>query len=149
MLQNIDNTDLDNFNVSIVNIRSLKGHEMTDANRLRLLTNQIESDGVLQRPIVADKQTNVILDGHHRTAALQLLGCSRIPVCYVDYSDECIGMKCTAKNLQIQKSDVIKAATKGTPFPPKSTWHYLVLQGVIEHISCIQKRVDVPLEKLK
>ncbi len=135
--------------VSVVEIRKLKGHEMIDERRLEDLRREIEVDGILKKPIVADKQTNVILDGHHRTAALLSLGCLKIPVCYVDYDDEHIGLRTESFGIQITKSMVIDAALRDEPFPPKSTWHYLALSEGIEHISCIQRRVDIPLQNLK
>ena len=141
--------NMERFDVSVIEIVKLKGHEMIDKRRLEDLRKEIEFDGILKKPIVADKQTNVILDGHHRTAALLSLGCLKIPVCYVDYDDEHIGLRTEDIGIQITKSMVIEAALRGELFPPKSTWHYLTHSGIIEHISCIQRRVDIPLEELR
>ena len=140
---------LDNVGVSIVEISRLKGHERTDEDRLRNLRDEIKSDGMLMRPIVVDEKTNVILDGHHRMEALGLLGCSRIPVCYVDYNSERIGVLCMNKDLEITKSKVIEAALKDEPFPPKSTWHYITSSKTLNHVSYIQRRVDIPLADLR
>ncbi|MDH5441817.1 MAG: ParB N-terminal domain-containing protein [Candidatus Bathyarchaeota archaeon] len=140
---------LDNIGVSIVEISRLKGHERTDEVRLRNLRDEIKSDGMLMRPIVVDEKTNVILDGHHRIKALSLLGCSRIPVCYVNYNSERIGVLCMNKDLEITKSKVIEAALKDEPFPPKSTWHYITSSKTLNHVSYIQRRVDIPLTDLK
>jgi len=140
---------LDSVGVSIVEISRLKGHERTDEVRLRNLRDEIKSDGVLMRPIVVDEKTNVILDGHHRMEALGLLGCSRIPVCYVDYNSERIGVLCMNKDLEITKSKVIEAALKDEPFPPKSTWHYITSSKTLNHVSYIQRRVDIPLADLR
>jgi len=140
---------LDNTGVSIVEISRLKGHERTDEVRLRNLRDEIRSDGMLMRPIVVDEKTNVILDGHHRIEALILLGCSRIPVCYVDYNSERIGVLCMNKDLEITKSKVIEAALKDEPFPPKSTWHYITSSKTLNHVSYLQRRVDIPLTDLK
>jgi hypothetical protein len=140
---------LHNIDVSIVEISRLRGHERTDEVRLRNLRDEIESDGMLMRPIVVDGKTNVILDGHHRIRALSLLGCSRIPVCYVDYNSERIGVLCMNKDLEITKSKVIEAALKYEPFPPKSTWHYITSSKTLNHVSYIQRRVDIPLTDLK
>ena len=137
------------FDVSVIEIGKLKGHEMVDGRRLEDLRKQIEADGILKKPIVADKQTNVILDGHHRTAALLSLGCLKIPVCYVDYDDDHIGLRTDAVGIEITKPMVIEAALRGEPFPPKSTWHYLSICNGTEHISCIQRRVDIPLQNLR
>ena len=46
--------------------------------------------GICKHPVIVDKETRVVLDGMHRVAALQHLGCKLIPVCLVDYSNPSI-----------------------------------------------------------
>lgn len=135
--------------ICLVDISSLKPHERTDDIRLKNLSNEIKIDGVLKKPIVVDEKTNTIIDGHHRVEALRALGCTRIPVCYVDYMCDKIGLKTTAKDAEITKYRVIEAALNNNPFGPKSTWHYIKNSNSIRHISCIQCRVDIPLEILR
>lgn len=137
------------FRICFTEISSLRPHECTDSTRLRNLCKEILLDGILKKPIVVDEKTNTIIDGHHRVEALRLLGYTKIPVCYVDYMCENIGLKTTAKNTVITKEKVIEAALANNPFRPKSTWHYIKLSSNIRHISYIQKRVDMPLETLK
>lgn len=135
--------------VRTVKISTLKGHEKVDAQKLADLKNQIESDGILKRSIAVDVNTNVVLDGHHRTAALKLLGCSKIPVLFVDYKSSEIGVKTSEKGEECPKSRVIEAALKGQLLSPKSTWHYVKVSKDIAHISQVETLVDVPLERLE
>lgn len=135
--------------ICLVNISSLKPHERTNGARLKALKDEILLDGVLKRPIVIDEKTKVIIDGHHRVEALRLLGCTRIPVCCVDYTCDRIGLKSNSRNMEITKDKVIEAALNNNPFDPKSTWHYLKIKSGIRHISCIQARIDIPLILLK
>jgi hypothetical protein len=62
-------------------------HEETIPKDLRKLKINIEKDGVLKAPIIVDKNTNIVLDGMHRTAALNSIGCNYSCVCYVDYKN--------------------------------------------------------------
>lgn len=137
------------FKICLTEISVLKPHERIDDARLKNLSEEILSDGILKRPIVVDEKTKIIIDGHHRVEALKMLGCTKIPVCYVDYMCESIDLKTTAKNMVITKNKVIEAALNNNPFNPKSTWHYIKFPNNIKHISYIQKRVDIPLEALK
>ena len=137
------------FNVRVVEISLLRGHERLDAKRLNNLKAEIRSDGILKRPIAVDVNTNVVLDGHHRIGALRLLGCFRIPVLFVDYESPRIGVKTSENGQEYPKQKIIEAASKGELLPPKSTWHYVTFSKEIVHISKIQERVDVPLEDLK
>jgi len=144
-----NNNALIRTRICLVDISSLKAHERTDSFRLKALKDEIWSDGFLKRPIVVDEKTNVIIDGHHRVEALRLLGCVKIPVCYVDYMCDKIGLKAMVKNIEITKDKVIEAALNNNLFDPKSTWHYVKLSNNIKHISYIQRRIDIPLESLK
>ena len=135
--------------VSLVDIGKLRAHERTDEARLEKLKTEIESDGLLARPIVVDEKTNVVLDGHHRLRALSLLGCSKIPVCYLTYGSEKIGVMSMRKGVEITKPEVVEAALRDEPFPPKTTWHYLTSSGTLNHISYIQRRVNIPLAYLR
>ena len=135
--------------VRIVEISLLRGHERLDPHRLFNLKAEIESDGILKRPIAVDMNTNVVLDGHHRIGALRLLGCSKIPVLFVDYQSPKIGVKTAENGKEYPKHKVIEAALRGELLKPKSTWHYVTFSKEIAHISSIQERVDVPLEDLK
>jgi ParB-like chromosome segregation protein Spo0J len=135
--------------IRIVEISLLRGHEGLDTQRLDNLKAEIKSDGILKRPIAVDMNTNVVLDGHHRIGALRLLGCSKIPVLFVDYKSPKIGVKTAKNGKKYQKQRVIEAALKGKLLPPKSTWHYVTFSKKIAHISKIQKRVNVPLKDLR
>ncbi|MEM2911009.1 MAG: ParB N-terminal domain-containing protein [Candidatus Bathyarchaeia archaeon] len=137
------------LDVRIVDMLFLKCHEKVDEQRLANLIAEIESDGVLKKPIVVDVNTNVVLDGHHRIKALQTLGCSKIPVVLVDYKSPKIGVKTSENGEEYSKRKVIEAALKGELLPPKSTWHYVSFSKEIAHISAIQKPVNIPLENLK
>lgn len=145
----VQSAEEENFAVHIIDMLFLKGHEKVDAQRLAALRAEIEADGVLKRPIVVDVRTNVVLDGHHRIAALKALGCSKIPVILVDYQSPKIGVRTSEKGEEYPKRKVIEAALKGELLPPKSTWHYVICFKEIAHISKLQRLVNVPLENLK
>ncbi len=63
----------------------LKPHESIDLKILDNLIKSIETNGLLKKAIVVDQSAHIILDGHHRVRALELIGCSRVPRLLVDY----------------------------------------------------------------
>ena len=75
--------------------------------------------------------------------------CSKIPVIYVDYQSPKIKVKDAMNGTTISKKRVIEAALKRRLFPPQSTWHYITFSEKVNHISEMQKRVDLPLKELK
>jgi len=133
----------------IVELDKLKQHEKVDLNHLKELKEEIESDRILKMAIVVDKNTNVILDGEHRFNALRELGCRRIPVIYVDYDSPDIEVQSWRGNPHVTKKDIVEAGLGGRRFPPKTTKHMISVGDRIFHISAIEKRVNIPLEKLR
>jgi len=130
-------------------IRELKGHETINPVYLETLRKQIEADGVLKRPIAVDQATHVVLDGHHRLEALKKLGCSKIPVYFVDYESPLIEVHPWREGERVSKEMVIQAGLTGHTLPPKTTRHMVRLSQRLVHISHIQKIINVPLEKLR
>lgn len=134
---------------AIVEIGKLKEHEEINKNRLEQLKNEIISDEILKNPIVVDKKTNVILDGHHRFNALKELDYEKIPVIFVDYQSPKIQVRAWRNGEKITKDLVISTALAGERLPPKTSKHMIVANGSLEHISKIEEKINIPLEELK
>jgi len=66
--------------IKIIKNNLLREHERLIKPHLKRLYNQIKKDGYVNNPIIVDKNTMIILDGHHRFNALKLLGMSSSPV---------------------------------------------------------------------
>ncbi len=66
--------------IKLIKNNLLKQHEMIRKNHLDNLLRQISNDGYLNNPIIVDKNTMIILDGHHRFNAIKLLKLSLSPV---------------------------------------------------------------------
>lgn len=72
--------------------------------------------------IIADADTNIIIDGHHRLSVFEKMGLEKVPVIFVNYSDPDIivhPFKNTTKN------DVINAGLNKNYLEPKSTMHMI------------------------
>ncbi|MBD3155276.1 MAG: hypothetical protein GF368_01315 [Candidatus Aenigmarchaeota archaeon] len=108
----------------LVEISKLKEHEEIIPERFDELKNEILSSGFLKEPIVVDKNTNIILDGHHRFNIFKSLGYSKIAVQYVDYGNPKIVVDSWNGNLQT-KEKVIEKVVSGEKFPPKTTKHMI------------------------
>ncbi|MGB9740597.1 MAG: ParB N-terminal domain-containing protein, partial [Candidatus Bathyarchaeales archaeon] len=135
--------------LQLTNLNELKQHEDVDLQHLKDLIQKIASDKILKFAIVADKNTNVILDGQHRFNALKNLGCKKIPVVYVDYNSHDILVQSWRKDKKLTKKDVIEAGLSGKKLPPKSSRHMIKMSDNLTHIFAIEKRADIPIEVLK
>jgi ParB-like chromosome segregation protein Spo0J len=109
----------------IIELKELKEHEETDPIHLVQIQRRIEQDGLLKNPIIVDKKTKIILDGHHRYNSLKNLNCSKIAVYFVDYSSSEIKVKSRKKRKIVTKRDVINAGLSENKLPPKTSRHII------------------------
>lgn len=147
--ENARSLSFENHQITIIDLKKLKGHEEINSENLNILKNKIKSDGILKMPIVIDKKTYVVLDGHHRLEALKELGYKRIPVKLVDYNSPDIVVSAWRVGESVTKNAVINAGLSGRKMLPKTSRHMINLNGKLEHISVIENEVNMFLEKLK
>jgi hypothetical protein len=111
--------------IELVPAEKLRIHEQVVQPRVDELVKVLEREGQVRLAIVADAKTLVVLDGHHRLAALKKLGCKRIPVLLVDYLRPDIRVGTWREGEEPpSKEEVVLQAQAGKPFPPKSTRHF-------------------------
>ena len=58
----------------LVELSKLKEHEEVDPYHYKEVKEEVISDGFIRDPVIVDKSSNVILDGHHRFNVLKSLG---------------------------------------------------------------------------
>ena len=112
--------------IYFIDNQKLKPHEQTRKNYLVKLTRQIKNDGLIKKPILVDRQTKIILDGHHRSDAAKLLGWRRVPVRLVNYQSPKITVSSWRKNVTVTKVKVINAGLSGKLLLPKTSKHQKV-----------------------
>jgi len=116
---------MSDYEIKIVPIGSLKQHEEVIACHLARLMEQIKNDGFLSDPVIVDRNTMVILDGHHRFNSLMAMGLKFCPVCLVDYQDETIQVASWKEDMIVTKDDVIGAGMTGELLSPKTSRHLI------------------------
>jgi len=91
------------YQIKNIAIGLLKPHEEICLLRLKSLRVGDQKSGCVKNPIIADKNTLVILDGHHRWNSLLSLGAAFCPCCLVDYQSGEIGVACWRAGEKISK----------------------------------------------
>ena len=109
--------------MKLVPINKLKPLEKVFPNHLTNLIQMIKSSGYVKSPIIADKNTDIILDGSHRYIFFLMEGYQLVPVEYVDYNDENIRVgthlmhrHIISGSVGISKKEVIKRGLSGKSF---------------------------------
>jgi hypothetical protein len=128
--------------VILAELKALKEHEEIIENNLNIRIKKIKKRG-FYKPIIADNQTNVILDGHHKWNAAKEFGLSKVPTIFVDYFNDSgvqvdVWPECDKDS--ITKEEVIEMGLSENVFPPKTSKHSFDFE--IPSLS-------IPLEKLR
>ena len=128
--------------ITLIEINKLKSHEAIEQRRLAKLIVRIKKDGHLKNPIVIDRTSFVVLDGHHRLEALKVLGYKKIPAFLVDYKSKDVHVYLRRKGLimKLIKEAVVERGKNGKLFPCKTTRHLLKYRP---------RRINVDLRELK
>lgn len=115
-----------NQNIVIVKNSSIKQHEKIIQSHVIELLNQIKADGYISDPIIVDKNTMIILDGHHRFNVIKKLGLTASPVHFVDYKNKEIQVTAWREESgKITKKHVVKAGLSGKLLEPKTSKHFI------------------------
>ena len=113
--------------VVLVETVSLRGHEEVIPDNLETRTSKMLRKG-FYKPIIVDRGSMVILDGHHKWTAAKSLGLARVPVILVDYLvDEgvLVDVWPDCGRESIAKTEVLEMGVSGDVFPPKTSRHTL------------------------
>jgi hypothetical protein len=128
------------MDITLLPIDVLKQHEQVLKHTMATVEHDLLRDGVIRDPIVVDRKTMIILDGHHRYNVLKQMGAAYVPVYLVDYASSAVQVHSWKPGVHISKDDVMRAGLSGHLMPAKSSRH--VIAGAPHDI-------DVPLALLQ
>ena len=114
--------------VQLVPVEFLRPHEEVIPKNVDQLERMTLKWDAYTKPLLVDRSTGTILDGHHRYEIAKRLELKCLPCVLVDYlSDESIKIILwpNSKWTSIDKRDVIDAALNGNLMPPKTSRHLL------------------------
>lgn len=109
----------------MVERESLKAHEEVIPSNLEKRVSKMMNKG-FYKPIVIDRSSKVILDGHHKWTAAKLLGLDVVPVIIVDYLQDdtvLVDVWPESDRESITKEEVLEMGISDVVFPPKTSRH--------------------------
>jgi len=110
--------------VDLVSMEVLRPHEETIPKKVDELEKMTHRWRAYVLPLVVDKKTGVILDGHHRHQVALRLDLKFLPCVQVDYiEDDTIELDVwpNCGRDYVSKEEVIKAGLNGELFTPKTS----------------------------
>lgn len=113
----------------LVPIERLRPHEAIDEAGVNAIIEDLRHRRMFREPIWVARGSHVILNGHHRWAAMRAIGARRIPAWVFDYlDDDTIHLDRWTPGEPISKAEVVEAGTTGRLFPQKTTRHRLATE---------------------
>ncbi|RAH07030.1 MAG: hypothetical protein CMA00_001080 [Methanobacteriota archaeon] len=128
--------------VELVPVEILRPHEQTVPKKVDELEKMTHRWKAYVLPLVVDRNSGVILDGHHRHQVALRLKLKCLPCVLVDYlGDDSVELDVwpNCGRNSVSKDEVIKAGLEGELFRPKTSRHRLS-----DHLPPI----SVPLNRL-
>ena len=114
--------------VQLVPLEILRPHEHIIVKKVDQLERMTIRWNAYTKPLLVDRESGTILDGHHRYEIAKRMGLLCLPCVLVDYiSDDSITIILWpgSDRSEISKTDVLEAASSGELFPPKTSRHLL------------------------
>jgi hypothetical protein len=108
-------------------VHRLKEHEEVVPEKVRELVVEIQRTGRVIEPIWVARRTGVILNGHHRFAALRQLGAKWVPAWVLDYDDGTVALTRWSPGPPLSKKEILLRARQGRLLPPKTSRHTVVV----------------------
>lgn len=109
--------------VSAVPVGRLVPYEEHDERRALRLARHVERVGVWTAPLVIERDSLVVMDGHHRLRAAQALQLSVLPVVLLSYEEGGVLLQAWRKGEVWSPAAVLSRARSGSLLPYKTTRH--------------------------
>ncbi|MEQ1966509.1 transcriptional regulator [Xenorhabdus nematophila] len=110
--------------MKLVNLKKLHPHEEINPINLAILLEKIHREGQWRIPLIIDKDTGIIMDGHHRYHVAVISGFSVAPCYEMSYSSEKVMVFDWKTGHSFCYKRIIDCVKSGRLFPPKTTRHY-------------------------
>ena len=109
--------------LELIDIKKIIPHELTDQSIIDILINKIRGDGYWSNPVIIDKETMIIMDGHHRYEAAKIIGIKKIPCYIMGYHSNNVQIYNWKTNEKIDFNTIIQRVERGQKLPIKTTKH--------------------------
>ena len=109
-------------------VETLLPHEQVEDKQVDKLERMTLRWKAYTKPLLVDRKTGTILDGHHRAEVAKRMELQCLPCVLVDYLEDdrvtlTVWPNCGRDTLE--KEEVVEAALAGELFPPKTSRHLL------------------------
>jgi len=107
--------------VVLIPVERILPNEEHDAARLVEVQDSIERTGRWTAPIVLERESLAVMDGHHRLAAARALSFVRVPCVLLDYAE--VKVESRRPGIDVDGAQIVARSRACRLYPPKTTRH--------------------------
>lgn len=109
--------------IALLSPNALLPTEQFIEERVLQVAHEIIQKGFWLRPILVERASWVIMDGHHRREFARRSSLKVVPCLMLDYSQ--VELKSRQVGIEVTANEVIARGLEGRPYPPKTTRHII------------------------
>jgi hypothetical protein len=113
------------YKLELIDLKDIIETEEHLHDRVIWLKGKIIEERVWRIPLILERNTLAIMDGHHRFNVAKLIGLSRVPAILLDYEQDYVILTSWRGDVYIDKNVVFDFIYKRKLFPHKTTRHII------------------------
>jgi uncharacterized protein (DUF1015 family) len=113
------------YTLELIKIESIIETEEHIPERVEWLKNVILQEGVWRIPLILERNSLALMDGHHRFNVAKSMGLKRVPAILLDYYSDNVIVNSWRDDVHIDRDVVLQYIKDGKTFPHKTTRHII------------------------
>jgi len=111
------------YKLELLSTKDITETEEHSLDRVEWLKNIIISEGIWRIPLIVEKHSLAIMDGHHRFNVAKKIGLTRVPAILLDYDQDNVMVGAWHEDIYIDKEIMLGNIRNKILFPYKTTRH--------------------------
>lgn len=109
------------FPIEFISTETILPNEEHSATHAAELASAMKSSGLWRVPIILERESLAVMDGHHRLAAARSLGVAKVPVLRLEYRH--VKVVASREGFTVSPEEIVARARDGRLYPEKTTRH--------------------------
>ena len=110
-----------NYQIELIDPYDIRATEHHMPEKIPALKDKILKEQSWSVPVVVEKYSYILMDGHHRLETAKSLGLKYIPAVLLDYTE--VRVESRRPEINITPDDIIRRGLTGDIYPAKTTRH--------------------------
>lgn len=107
--------------IHLVPIGRIRPSECHDPKQATVLAKMMRDKGVWHTPVMLERRSLTVMDGHHRLAAARLLELKFVPCLLLDYNQ--VEVNTARAGYLVTPQEIVRRAQMEDLYPPKTIRH--------------------------